>query len=256
VTGTLFFRGIIELNHHRADAEALEYFRGATAAGVAVRAALRSIGADDGETEELTRLARVHAGYCLVRPDPEAALRELATVEALPAQEGAVGTPPRPSELVATARIELFIRLVNAGHYAWADRLARPVAATLGLDGLAPLTTDGGARPDSGAGSALSAAFCLGILALNHHGEPARAAHLFALVHEGARAACSAGTPGASARALLWPARYCQALALGRAGDGPGSRAAASSLAGPAQAPPGLPPIPPDLRASAQELLA
>ena len=210
VTGTLFFRGVVELNHHRADVEALEYFRAAAAAGAAVRTALRSIGADDGETEELTRLARVHAGYCLARFDPEAALGELAAVESAPAGADAVGAPARPPELAATARIELFVRLVNAGHYPWAARLARPVAAAVGLDGATTSGAHGGALPGAGAAPILSAAFCLGILALNHHGEPARAARLFALVHDGARSACAdrragAGRPRAALAGPILP---------------------------------------------------
>ena len=96
--------GVVALTHDRADAEALEYFRAAAAAGAAVRTALRSIGADDGETEELARLARVHAAYCMARVDPEAALAELAAVE--PGPDGARGAgasrgppnwPPRPA---------------------------------------------------------------------------------------------------------------------------------------------------------------
>jgi SAM-dependent methyltransferase len=256
VTGTLFFRGVVEFNHHGADAEALEYFRAAAAAGTAVRTALRSIGSDDGETEALVRLARVHAGYCLARFDPESALGELAAVESAPAGQVAVGAAPRPPELAATARVELFVRLVNAGHYPWAARLASSVAAAVGLDGSTTSGARGGAPPGAGAAPILSATFCLGILALNHHGEPARAARLFALAHDGARSACATGAPGPAALALLWPARYCQALALGRAGDGAGSRAAASSLIGPIPLAAGLPPVPADLQASAQELLA
>jgi hypothetical protein len=263
VTGTLFFRGVVALAHERADAEALEYFRAAAAAGAAVRAALRSIGADDGETEDLTRLARVHAAYCLAGVDPEAALGELATVESGPG--GAeVTSGLRPPELAAPDRIELFVRLVNAGHYTSAARLAPSVAAAVGLD--APPTpgapggttpgVSGGRPPGAGAAPTLNATFCLGILALNHDGESARAAGLFARVHDGARAACATGAPGPAALALLWPARYCQALALRRAGDGAGSRAAASSLIQPIPPGPGVPPVPADLQASAQELLA
>jgi SAM-dependent methyltransferase len=256
VTGTLFFRGMIELNHAQADAKALEYFRAAAAVGAAVRTALRSIGADDGETENLTRLARLHAGYCLARPDPEAALVELRALEAAPSGEDAVGAPPLPAELATCARIELFVRMVNAGHYPWADQLAAPVAAAVGLGGAATSGAQGGVPPEAGPGSTLNAAFCLGILALNHHGQPARAADLFALVHHKARTACSTGAPEPAALRLLWPARYCQALALARAGQGAASREAASSLIGCAGAGPGLPPVPADLQVSAQELLA
>jgi SAM-dependent methyltransferase len=256
VTGTLFFRGIVELNHRQADAEALEYFRAATVAGEAVRTALRSIGADDGETENLTLLARLHAAYCLARSDPEAALGELRVMEAARAEDDCVSAPALPAELATCARIELFVRMVNAGHYPWAAQLAAPIAAAVGLSGAAASGRQGGVAPEVGSGPSLSAAFCLGILALNHHGQPARAADLFALVHDKARTACGTGAPGPAALGLLWPARYCQALALARAGRGPASRDAASSLIGPAGTGPDLPPVPADLQASARELLA
>lgn len=256
VTGVLYFRGIIEMNHRGDEGAALECFEAATAAGVAVRTALRSIGADDGETEHLGRLARVHAMYCLARLDPAAALRALERTEEGPEAADRADASGLPEELATTARLEVFVRLVNGGHYELADQLASGVAGALGLGQPGPEPEPAVAGMALGSGPGLSAAFGLAILALNHQGDASRAAHLFGLVHDRARVACTTDATGPVPLALLWPARYCQALALVRAGDGPGSRAAARSLLDPGPPGPDLPRIPADLRASARELLA
>ncbi|HVQ75512.1 MAG TPA: class I SAM-dependent methyltransferase [Candidatus Binatia bacterium] len=257
LTGALFFQGILEMNHHRRDRAALDCFRAAAAAGAAVRGALRGIGADDRETENLTQLARAHAAYCLAGLDPEAALRELSAMEG---QTGAGDGPGRPpAEFAPTPRIEVFIRLVNAGHYASAERLAPAVAEAFGLgDRPFPIASQGGARHGAAPRDerAMSAAFCLGVLALNHQGQAARAAALFGLVHDEARTALGRGSGDPVASALLWPARYSQALALGRTGDHRACEAAARSLVDPGADAASFPPVPADLVASAQRLLA
>jgi SAM-dependent methyltransferase len=132
LTGTLYFRAMIEMNHRLDHEAALKYLRAAARVGVAVRTALRSIGADDGETENLIALARIHAVYCLARLDPAAALSEL---DALGSDPGPGEPPPEvwrvPARMLPAARAELLVRLINAGRYAEAARLGAAAPAAL-----------------------------------------------------------------------------------------------------------------------------
>jgi SAM-dependent methyltransferase len=69
LTGTFYFQGMLELNHHVRPARARAYFDAAVRAGRAVRHALQDSGADDGETADLSALAvnleRDAASRCL-----------------------------------------------------------------------------------------------------------------------------------------------------------------------------------------------
>lgn len=108
LAGILYFRGIVAMNHLVDYALALEYFRSAARAGVAIRTALRSEGYDDGATENFVWLARIHAIYCLARLDPPAAMSEMTRLRGRPRP----GDPPPelwqvPSPLVVEAGTQL-----------------------------------------------------------------------------------------------------------------------------------------------------
>jgi hypothetical protein len=244
LTGLLFFQGIVQLNHLNAPARARDYFEAAVRAGTMVRTVLRSIGADDGETEDLVAQGRSHALWCLAQLDPSAAAAEMA------AQHDAskVGSF---DDLMRRARDEAFVRLVNAGRYAEAERLAGTVARAREVGGceLSPSARD---RLESGGDPVLNGLFCLGILTLNHRADAAQAANLFFLVHEVARVACVRGRGSPTAKILVWQARYFQALALKQAGEHAACATAVESLI--ADNAVQLPPVLADLRASARVL--
>jgi hypothetical protein len=126
------------------------------AAGDALLRSQQPFGLADGETEALLRQSRKHLPMALAGADPERAVRE---VEALEADAGLL-----PGDLLAGARAQTFIRLVNAGAYAAAERLAPRVPG--GIAG----------REE------LDCLFCLGILALQRK-RPAEAAEIFGRVH-------------------------------------------------------------------------
>jgi len=211
LTGLLFFYGIVQLNDARAPARALEYFRAAARVGTALRGVLRSIGADDGETEDLANLAHLHTLICLADLDPAGTATKLANGEV----DFPVNDEWSDSAAAHQARVLLavFVRLVNGGHYSDAEKLAETAATTLGVTGDDVNMTE----PDGKTDHELNALFCLGILTLKHRGQGRLASRLFALVHEQARAACAAGEPGPSAPALVWQSRCHEALALCKA---------------------------------------
>jgi len=125
LTGVLFFQGIVAMNHRVDYGFALESFRATARAGVAIRTALRAIGADDGETEDLGWHARTHVMYCLAHLDPAAAVREMAALRAGPGPADPPAELGRvPADIVTEAGIELLKRLSALGHEAEASRLA------------------------------------------------------------------------------------------------------------------------------------
>ena len=134
LTGVFFFRGIVAMNREGDFERARSFFHAAESSGRVVRAALLSIGADDGETEHLTWQARLHALYCAAALSPGAAadqLRELSREGARGRSIGADHSPiPRP--LLAAACLQLVARLWEAGHYSHAARAARVGLATAG----------------------------------------------------------------------------------------------------------------------------
>ncbi len=147
LTGALYFRGIAAMNQLGDYGAALEYFRAAARVGVATRTALRSIGADDSETENLVWRARIHAVYCLAYLDPPAAVSELDRLAAPPRP----GDPPPelwqvPIELVAPAWARLLMQLVSLRRPREAARLVialRPDDAVVkGLMRLARLAVE------------------------------------------------------------------------------------------------------------------
>jgi SAM-dependent methyltransferase len=217
LTGVLYFKGVLEMNDRKDYDRALQYFQCAAKVGVAIRRALSWLGTDDGETENLVALARIHSVGCLSRVDPVCALAEL---EALGA-DLCVGKEPDGGSLAAATmlspvRAELFVRLVNAGRYPEAAQLEQDVRAALRVAGEWPGTTAALGGDDD---AALSSLFCLGILALNHHARFETAAGLFGLVHRLAVVACATQPQVIAATSLIWQARYHEALALKQTGN-------------------------------------
>lgn len=229
LTGALFFSGILELNDLDSPDRAAEYFAAAVEAGEALQIVQCPFGLHDGETEGLLAQSRKHLPMALAATEPDRAVRE---VEAL-----AFSAP----ELLAEARAQTFVRLVNAGAYEAAERMAPQVAQQLDLWTLEE-------RGEESPG-ALDPLFCLGMLALQQ-ARPGEAADLFGRVYR------SAGRRAAPERAeILWSARYHEALSLHRAGEEEPAREALAEVAA-AHGRAGLPPVPAPLVDAARALLA
>jgi SAM-dependent methyltransferase len=199
-TGALFFSGILELNSLGRPDRAAEYFAAAIAAGNAMQSGLCPTGLHDGETEELLRQSRKHLPMALAATEPDRAVRE---VEALASPTaGEYGT--LPPELLAEACAQTFVRLVNAGAYDAAERMAPQISRQIDLRALEE-------RGEESPG-ALDPLFCLGMLAL-HRGRPGEAAEQFGTVR---RVAARHAKPERAD--LLSSACHHEALSLQRAG--------------------------------------
>ncbi len=120
--GALFFSGILELNGLDRPGRAADCFAAAVAAAGLVERQT-PFGFGDGETEVLLAQSRKHLPMALAATDPDRAVREIEALER--AAGTAAGLPP---ELLAGARAQTFIRLVNVGAYAAAERLAPAIA--------------------------------------------------------------------------------------------------------------------------------
>ncbi len=195
LTGTLFFSGILELNGLDRPGRAAADFVAAVAAGTLFQERMNPFGLRDGETGELLVQSRKHLPMALAATEPDRAVRE---IEAL---EGAIPGKGLPPALLAETRTQTFIRLVNAGAYDAAERLApgieRQTARQTG-------SVDLDITPE-----AIDSLYCLGMLALQRE-RPAEAVELFRRVQElaGERAA------------IFRPARLHEELSLKRASQG------------------------------------
>lgn len=189
--GSLFFSGILELNSLNRPGRAAADFAAAVAAGNFFQRRLNPFGLHDGETVELLAQSRKHLPMALAVTEPDRAVDE---IEALETAGGGEGLSPG---LLAEARAQTFIRLVNAGAYAAAERLAPGIARQTESADL-DVTAE-----------AIDSLYCLGMLALQG-GRPAEAAELFGRVQRlaGERAA------------IFGPARLHEELSLRRAGQG------------------------------------
>jgi SAM-dependent methyltransferase len=228
--GALFFSGILELNGLGRPGRAAEAFAAAIAAGCRLQAGQNPFGLRDGETEALLAQSRKHLPMALAATEPSRAVREIESLERAAPGDGL------PAQLLAEARAQTFIRLVNAGAYGEAERLAPAIVWQTDA-----LTLRDASETDA---EALDALYCLAMLAL--HGErPSEAAEMFARVHRlaGRRAE------------ILWWARFHEGLSWRRAGqDAPARAALAEVAASDPQA--GRPPVPPAVAAAARALLA
>jgi SAM-dependent methyltransferase len=188
LTGALFFAGILELNWLGRPDRAALYFSAAAEAAMAVRQNASLFITFDGETEALFRQSLKHLPMALAATDPERALRELERLDSL---EPALF----PAALLDDARNQTFVRLVNAGEYPAAERLAPFIAA----------------RIATGNEASLDPLFCLAMLALQL-GRAGEAAELFRRVSE----AAERRDPGDS-NEMLRLARLHEVMSLERA---------------------------------------
>jgi hypothetical protein len=67
IVGVMHFQGMLELNARARPARAYEFFEAGVRAGAAVRHALSSVGASDGESEDLSALDRALAREAAAR---------------------------------------------------------------------------------------------------------------------------------------------------------------------------------------------
>ncbi|TWA80180.1 methyltransferase family protein [Azospirillum brasilense] len=230
--GILYFHGMLawQLDGRR-DPAAL-WFEASALAGERMRAALHVIGADDGETEELSWRARANIPHVLAWDAPDRAAEGAAALGTL---ESPLLRERIPGDILEDAQRKIFVDLVNLGQYGAADRLAAAVEAAL---------------PESGAVLA-STAFALGILTLNQRKAPRSAAAFFGRAHR----ACLELPDRATApivQALLWPALFHQGQALVNAGRKDEAGEALRGLLKPGA---GLPSVPLDLRARTELLV-
>lgn len=84
VTGWLYFKGVIALNTNPDKAEAAAYFDAALRSGLMIRHIFATFEMEDGEIENLSKLARLHAIFCLADTDRERGRAELARIRHLP----------------------------------------------------------------------------------------------------------------------------------------------------------------------------
>ena len=132
------------------------------------------------------------------------------------------------------------VALVNAGALEAAESLVEE----------ADWAADPAASPADRFHDALSLLFVLGMLALNHRADYPAAARSFRRVFE----ACRAVPSGTGAAALLWPARYHEALALSHGAELAQAQEAALDLLAPGDT--RLPEVPAAYRDWARELVA
>jgi hypothetical protein len=149
-------------------------------------------GLGDGETGELLAQSRKHLPMALAATEPDRAADEIEALE----------RAAMPPALLAEARAQTFIRLVNAAAYAAAERLAPGVARQTAALALG----DGDGSQGEVSAEALDSLYCLGVLAL-HRERPDEAAELFERIHRLAQGNAES----------LWSARLHEGLRLARA---------------------------------------
>jgi SAM-dependent methyltransferase len=186
LTGALFFSGILELNAPGRPDRAAACFATAVTAGRLLERQ-NPFGFADGETEALLAQSRKHLPMALAATDPDRAVRAIEALE----------QAAMPRTLLAEARAQTFIRLVNAGAWDAAERLAPAVARQI-----APLADAGEASSE-----AFDALYCLGLLALQRK-RPDDAAPLFERLQRLTRGRLES----------VWSARLQAGLRLARAG--------------------------------------
>ncbi len=223
--GALYFSGILELNGLGNPQKAVSAFAAAQTIGELLRETMPT-GLRDGETEALLAQSRKHLPMALAMGTPDHAVREIEKLEAAPAGKSL------PRALLDEARAQTFIRLVNAGAYAAAERLAPGVARRI------EASAETGEHAMDAEG--LDSLYCLGMLALNR-GRPGEAAELFGRVRR------LAGDAGENAQ-IHWLARLHEGLSLWRAGRAAAARVALSEVAGA--------PVPPPVAEAARTFLA
>jgi hypothetical protein len=186
LTGALFFSGILELNALGHPDRAAACFASAVAVGRLLERQ-NPFNFADGETEALLAQSRKHLPMALAATEPDRAVREVEALE----------RTALPGTLLAEARAQTFIRLINAGAFDAAERLAPEVA------GQADRLADAG----EASSETLDALYCLGLLAL-HRQRPDEAEKRFERLRRLATGSA----------ASVWSARLLDALRRVRAG--------------------------------------
>ncbi len=169
-------------------------FLRAAAACRRLRHALRRIGADDGDAEDIKWVAEAEAVLCVAERGASDA----------PARFAAIGIAPADTAgRTASFARRLYVSLVNAGSYTAADQLAACVAAVRALPPATIRTDD-----------ALDVLFCAGVRELQR--DPPDPAAGLALIRElqAASAAARAAGHAGSATGLIQPACEAEILAL------------------------------------------
>ncbi|WP_448207499.1 class I SAM-dependent methyltransferase [Azospirillum sp. sgz302134] len=230
--GILYFHGMLawQLDGRR-DVAAL-WFEASALAGERMRAALHVIGADDGETEELSWRARAQIPHLLAWDRPAEAADGALRLGDL---ESPLLGERIPGDILDDVRRKIFVDLVNLGQYAAADRLVVAVENALPAEGAVLAST----------------AFALGILTLNHRKAPRGAAGYFGRAHQACLDLPDRDT-APIVQALLWPSLFHQGQALANAGQ---RNEAGEALRGILKPAPGLPSVPLDLRARTELLV-
>jgi len=236
LTGAFFFSGILELNSLGRPDRAAAYFSAAVKAGTLLLGEQNPWGLYDGETEALLRESRKHVPIALASSEPDRAISALGMLESVSGDCRAL-----PPAMIAQAREQTFVRLVNAGAYDAADLIAPQVARQIDL---ASLEEHGELSP-----GALDSPFCLAMLAL-HKSRRHEAADLFGRVHRAARR-----SPTLDRAEMLWSSRFHEGLSLLQAGRSALAREAFAEVAS-AAARPELPPVPVHLADACRDLLA
>ena len=182
--GLAYRRGFLALHHEQQAERARHYFMLGEVAGSALRQALRSIGADDGETEHLVELCRLGTLEAALAAQDRPAVS--AWLDRLPA------APPSPTWQGQAHRFvaQCFSDRVLAGDHGMAGLLIAALPAMSPAD--PPLTTGH---------EACRFLLARGLYALNHEGDATSALAWLAAAREQFKVMITRGEIGA--RALL-----------------------------------------------------
>ena len=195
----LYFHGLIYWLDASQPAKAAANFHAAARFSAAARRILRIQEMDDVGLADLGRRASLARLSALAQYDPEGAAEALLTfIETLPEEDDAETC----AALAVEARRQLFVDLINLGHFAPAETV---------------LASGGLGLPEQPLPADLPIAYALAIYRMARQSDFATAAALFAQIAETAR-----GT--AAEHDFFWTARFHQGMAmkqgkLGEAGD-------------------------------------
>lgn len=216
LAGVLFFSGILAMGQDNF-AHAIDCFAAADKAGVGLRGALRAIGADDGETEDLVWQSRANTVLAMTHAAPaEAPAAAERLFDPAPASRAGEAGTMVPPALARVTRVLAFSRLVNRGCYQEASRLAEPVAGELGIaQSTLPRLNEMQLRALAETGDhPVEALFCLGILTLNHRADYLLSAALFDLARRAAGERLKLVPGSVSAATIMAAAERHRSLSL------------------------------------------
>lgn len=203
--GVAFFRGIIALNLEHAPRLAAQYFALAAGYGHALRRQLVAIGADDGETEDLSRLARILLLRAQAYYDPAAAALGACALGA-----SADTLTQLSAAQLSEARADLFVHLINLGAHEAAEM----------LEGYAAAHAQSKELPKAANGPRLISQLerARGLFELNHRKDRRRAALRLAVAERACRRWTNSLPRPSEAEDILWRIRYERMVAWTLAG--------------------------------------